>query len=114
MQNTGDKFFTPKGTIIISKDGTKLSETEITSQILGLMMPGESKQFAIKWTNTLDTFKSIGDYQVEVRITNDQSGKISVGQLVFTYVSSDVLVLAAVIGVAILSIIIGIVVLKRR
>lgn len=114
VQNTGDKFFTPRGTIVITKNGTTLSETEISSQILGLMMPGESKPFEVKWTNTLDTLGSIGDYQVEVRISNDQTSKVSVGQLIFTYISSDLILFVSIVGVAILAIIIGVVILKKR
>lgn len=114
INNTGEKFFIPTGKLIISKDGAVLSETDLSGQISSRMMPGNTKTFQVTWTNTLDTFGSLGDYQIEVRITNDQTSKVSIGQLMFTYVSSDLIILVTIAGIAILAIIGGLVILKRR
>jgi uncharacterized membrane protein len=114
IRNTGDKFFSPKGTILISKGGVKLEEKEITTQILGLMMPGESKPYEITWTNQLEPFAGIGDYEIDVKISTDQSSNLEVQQLIFTYVHTDVILLGSIIGVALLAITIGVVVLKKR
>jgi len=114
INNIGDKFFTPKGSIIISKGGTKLQEIEITSQIPGLMLPGESKSFEVKWTNTLDTITSIGEYQIDARISTDQSGTSTVKQVTYTYIPTDVILLVSILVGALLLIIIGVIVLKKR
>jgi hypothetical protein len=112
--NTGEKFFSPQGTVVISKDGTKLGEIEITSQVKGLMMTGESKTFSIKWKNELQNIASIGEYKIEVKISTDQSSTTSVKQILFNYVPFDIILLFSVIGIALLLIIIGVIIFKKR
>jgi hypothetical protein len=114
LTNTGEKFFSPQGTIVISKDGTKLGEIEITSQVKGLMMTGESKNFSVKWKNELQNIASIGEYKIEVKISTDQSSTTSVKQILFNYVPFDIILLFSVIGIALLLIIIGVIIFKKR
>jgi hypothetical protein len=114
ITNTGEKFFSPQGSVVISKDGTKLGEVEITSQIKGLMMTGESKKFSIKWKNELQNIASIGEYKIEVKISTDQSTKTSIKQILFNYVPADIILLFSIIGIAVLLIIIGVIIFKKR
>ena len=114
VSNGGDKFFKPQGTVIISKNGQKLNETDITSQITGLLMSGEEKIFEIKWTNDLSLTDSIGEYTIDVKVTTDQSADAVIKQLYYNYIPQDLLLIGGIGSVALLLIIIGLIVLKKK
>jgi hypothetical protein len=114
LKNTGDKFFTPQGTVIISKNGTKLAEKEITTQINGLMLTQESKTFSVKWDNALQGFDAMGEYKIEVKISTDQAAKTTTKQIIFNYIPQDLILIAVIAVIALLLILVGLLVLKKK
>jgi hypothetical protein len=114
VANGGDKFFKPQGVVTISKNGQKLNETDITSQITGLLMSGEEKPFEVKWTNDQSLLDGIGEYTIEVKVTTDQSSDAVIKQLYYNYLPQDLLLIGGIGSAALLLIIIGLIVLKKR
>ncbi len=97
VNNKGNKFFDPKGTVVILKDSVKLQEQEITSQISGILFPGETKEYQYNWTLFNSNWNSVGEYTVESRITNDLSDKVTVSKIKFIYIPMQLIYL--IIGV---------------
>jgi len=114
ISNSGGKFFFPQGNVTITKDGKTLFENDLSSQIGGLMLPGESKSFNADWTDNLSTINSIGEYTVTLRVTNDQNGDTTGKEITYMYINSDVLLLGSIALGTILLISIGVVILKRK
>lgn len=114
--NDGDKFINPSGTIAIFKDGVKIYEKEITSQIRGLLMPGIAKGFSLEWTNENDDpISALGEYTVETRTTSDLSDKIYGSRINFFYIPIIlVYILAGLITTIVITVIVVQVVKKRN
>lgn len=111
VTNDGDKFYTPSGTIVILKDGVKIQEQEISSQIAEILMPGKTRQFNYTWTNPKQSYDGVGEYTVETRITNNQSEKIVGSRIKYIYVPMQLvyIVAGAVGGIVLLVIVINVV-----
>ncbi|MFQ5493280.1 MAG: hypothetical protein ACE5DX_03930 [Candidatus Dojkabacteria bacterium] len=91
--NNGDKFFNPSGTVTVSKDGQTLLEKQITTQIEGLLFPGESAQFETLWSNELSFTESIGTYIVETRVEPSPFTQTFVSRISIFYLPQEIFLL---------------------
>lgn len=111
VDNNGDKFFTPTGTVVVLKNGEKLTEQPITNQLSGILFPAKEKAFEIDWTIPDNGFESAGEYIIETRIGNDLSDKVTVSRINFVYIPKQLLYLAGGVigGLIVLTLIINII-----
>jgi hypothetical protein len=93
VSNLGSKFFNPAGIIVISKNGVKIDEIEITSQIEGLFYPNDVRTYKIDWINDKDYLEGVGEYTVESRITNDETNNVTVNIITFIYIPKNLILL---------------------
>ena len=116
LNNTGGKFFDPNGSIIIYKEGVKIYEKQITSQIQGLIFPNEKKSYLVDWLNNLNILKKIGNYTVESRVNVASIDKSFVSKVQFFYLPIDIFLifLAIVLALLFLLIFLGKKIRKKR
>jgi P pilus assembly chaperone PapD len=116
VDNKGTKFSNLSGTILILKDGKIIDEKEITSQISGLLFPGESRNYKIDWTINQDYFDGLGEYTLESRVNNDETSNTSVMKISYIYIPQNLIIvtLGGVLGLALLVIVINIIVKKIK
>lgn len=102
--NAGDKFFTPSGSLLVLKDGVKIDEKELTTQIGKALFNGESVDFAIDWQNPDDSIQAVGEYTIETKITNNLTDKTTVSLIKYIYIPMQLVYIA---GGAVLVIVLG-------
>lgn len=113
ITNDGDKFFNPSGTVTILKDGVKIHEQEITTQITGLLMPEKSIEYHVTWNNENDDIlDALGEYTVETRITSDLSDKIYGSRINYMFIPINLIYISAGIVVGLIVILISIKIIK--
>ena len=108
LANTGEKFFDPSGSLSIYKDGVKLYEHQITSQVQGLFFPEEKKSYNFTWLNNLDLLQKIGNYTFESKVNAVSANKTFVSKVQFFYLPIDILLLLLAAGLFLLFILIKI------
>jgi len=116
VDNKGTKFSNLSGTILILKDGKIIDEREITSQISGLLFPGETRNYKIDWTVSQDYFEGLGEYTLESRVNNDETSNTSVMKISYIYIPQNLIIatLGSILGLTLLIIIINIIVKKVK
>ncbi len=115
ITNDGDKFYNPSGTIAILKDGVKINETEITTQITGLLLPERSRSFTYTWVNdNADVITSFGEYTIETRVTSDISDKIYGSRINFFYIPMNLIYIVAGIILLLVVIVLTIKIVKSK
>jgi hypothetical protein len=102
VKNSGQKFFDPRGTVTISKNDTRIAELEITTQINGMLLPGESRNYELKYKFP-DQIKDLGQYTIESKVNSDLSDKsvIVKTSMVFVPIAAFVLAGGIIMGLAI-------------
>lgn len=103
IDNVGEKFFNPSGTVAIFKNDQLIYEKQITSQIEGLLFPNESKEFGFSWLNEQNLFDSFGSYRMEVRIKPSPYSQIYGTKINFFYIPVQLLaiIIAIIAGASI-------------
>jgi P pilus assembly chaperone PapD len=116
VENTGTKFSNLSGTILILKDGKIIDEKEITSQISGLLFPGETRNYNIDWTVSQDYFDGLGEYTLESRVNNDETSNTSVMKISYIYIPQNLIILSlgSILGLALLVVVINVIVKKIK
>lgn len=92
--NSGQKFFNPAGTISVFKGDKKIFEKQITDQIQGLLLPNESKNFTVDWTNELEGTDALGTYNIELKISASPYNQSFVTRINQVFVPQNYLLLA--------------------
>lgn len=111
ISNEGEKIFNPSGSVKIYKNGANIYEKQLTSQIEGLLLPGEFVEYYLEWTNSEQSLSGIGQYTIESDITAAPSGKTFVTKTNIFYIPVQAL---AVGGASLIVILVLFLLIKRK